>query len=695
MKRIIFIFSILINFIFRTYGQHSTTVSAPGSYNYTIPCGVTSLTVHCWGAGGGGAGDGTNGGSSGSGGGSGGYSVGVFTVTAGSVVTLTVGAGGAGGASNANGGNGGATTFSNSTTLQATGGTGGAHTSGAAGTGGTGNVSNGNSGTVGGAIGGSGGAAPSGGLGGVGASGLNGTAGTAPGGGGGGGDDEGFGTRNGGAGGSGRVLIYLGYATGYSPCSAIAITSSPFTYSGNTSVSGCNFMTGGCNGNEDNATGSGNDFFFSYTATANSYLQLQMTGLSVANWQEVAVLSATNCAGPWACLTNGAWSGGLQNAFTTSTDCRIVYFQNAGTYYFKVDGDAGDNGPFTLSAIAYTPTPGDACYNATGMTGSVTYSMNNTNCTNSMGTDDPTPSSLFCAGTVENTNWMVFQSNGNGIPVSVNVNSVTCTNGYWVDGAPFGGYYSASGQFGILSSSTGSCGGTYSAATTCTNLSTGISYSTSLTNTAVTNYYFVWDGNGGAECSYQITVTNVIPLPIELRFFDAIVNGEYVDLIWATDTEKDNDFFTIQRSSDGINFENVEIVKGAGDNLGYKEYKVKDFEPINGVSYYRLQQTDFNRKTTVSQMEAVEFNNKNKFSVELYPNPNSDNYYYLKLNDKINRYINIKIFDLAGKIISDQILDNVNNNNEIEMKHDLLSGIYFMEFKNALGQKIYKKMIVN
>ena len=62
---------------------------------FTVPCGVTSISVQVWGGGGGGAGDGTNNTTAGAGGGGGGYSTGVIAVVPGNVIAYTVGAGGA------------------------------------------------------------------------------------------------------------------------------------------------------------------------------------------------------------------------------------------------------------------------------------------------------------------------------------------------------------------------------------------------------------------------------------------------------------------------------------------------------------------------------------------------------------------------------------------------------------------------
>ncbi|MFA5647198.1 MAG: hypothetical protein WC951_02710 [Bacteroidales bacterium] len=188
---------------------------------FTVPAGVTEITVEVWGAGGGGGGSNSNN-AGGSGGGGGGYALQVFSVTPGQVIPYSVGAGGNAGAANGgNGGNGGATTI---LTLTANGGTGGGGNAGAIGqggsaTGGATNLSGGN-GTQGGGSGGDGGNGANGGDGGDGNTDGAGDNGTAPGGGGGGGERFngyifGIGASNyaGGSGANGQVKIT--YATPY------------------------------------------------------------------------------------------------------------------------------------------------------------------------------------------------------------------------------------------------------------------------------------------------------------------------------------------------------------------------------------------------------------------------------------------------------------------------------------------------
>ena len=159
------------------FAQSPFISNTPGTANWTVPYGVTSITVETWGAGGAGGG---SAGFPGGGGGGGGYNTSTISVTYGTVYSYTVGAGSAGTAGN--GTAGGSSSFNSGTT--ATGGNGGvaggAATYGTGGTGGTGSKTGGTGGTgISGNGGGGGGSAGNGSNGGNGGAPTAGTAGTA------------------------------------------------------------------------------------------------------------------------------------------------------------------------------------------------------------------------------------------------------------------------------------------------------------------------------------------------------------------------------------------------------------------------------------------------------------------------------------------------------------------------------------
>lgn len=100
----------------------------------------------------------------------------------------------------------------------------------------------------------------------------------------------------------------------------------------------------------------------------------------------------------------------------------------------------------------------------------------------------------------------------------------------------------------------------------------------------------------------------VASLPSVLLSFDAIINDKKVELTWASNTENNNNFFTIEKSKDAINFEQVTSIKGFGNYSSLINYFDIDYVPYSGISYYRLKQTDISGKTISSRLVSV--NNK-------------------------------------------------------------------------------------
>ena len=231
-----------------SFGQTTRTLTFTSPGTWTVPAGVTEITVEAWGAGGAGGGSTSNDAGGGSGGGGGGYCINVFTVTPGQTINYTVGAGGTG--SNGNGTSGDTTLI---LSLQANGGGGGGANRGTIGSGGT--ASGGTTNITGGSglkgkrnTGGNGGTGASGGAGGNGVSNGKGESGRPPGGGGGGGEAWGATQYAGGNGANGQIKI--------------TYTSSlpdGFWYKADAGVSGINSVTTWADqsGNNNNATNTG------------------------------------------------------------------------------------------------------------------------------------------------------------------------------------------------------------------------------------------------------------------------------------------------------------------------------------------------------------------------------------------------------------------------------------------------------
>lgn len=111
------------------------------------------------------------------------------------------------------------------------------------------------------------------------------------------------------------------------------------------------------------------------------------------------------------------------------------------------------------------------------------------------------------------------------------------------------------------------------------------------------------------------------PLPIRLVYFSAEQIDRTVQLTWMTSSEEDNDYFTVQRSADAIAWDDLMDIPGAGNSTTDIVYDAIDRTPLDGISYYRLRQTDYDGSTDMSQIVSVEFISDDNASLMAYPNP--------------------------------------------------------------------------
>jgi hypothetical protein len=144
----------------------------------------------------------------------------------------------------------------------------------------------------------------------------------------------------------------------------------------------------------------------------------------------------------------------------------------------------------------------------------------------------------------------------------------------------------------------------------------------------------------GAGCPY--------PLPIELVRFTAAQKGESALLSWTTGSEIDNDYFTVERSDDAINYQMIGIVKGAGNSLYATDYTYIDKQPLPGQSYYRLKQTDFNSHFEI--FPPVGFSLAKDFPWLVYPNPAEGQVYisFYSQEEGLPKLATIEVTDLLG-----------------------------------------------
>jgi hypothetical protein len=164
-------------------------------------------------------------------------------------------------------------------------------------------------------------------------------------------------------------------------------------------------------------------------------------------------------------------------------------------------------------------------------------------------------------------------------------------------------------------------------------------------------------------------------LPIELLSFSAEPEISAVALNWTTASETNNDFFSIERSAQGKDWEVIGTVNGAGNSSTKIDYTYIDDTPLPGKSYYRLKQTDFDGAYDYSKVAHVVYEGSTEDDIQLYPNPASGNLNVI-FKKKDTEW---KIINLLGQDVSSNVITLEQSPFELKMNIDLLEpGIYFI-----------------
>ncbi len=159
--------------------------------------------------------------------------------------------------------------------------------------------------------------------------------------------------------------------------------------------------------------------------------------------------------------------------------------------------------------------------------------------------------------------------------------------------------------------------------------------------------------SSGEWVGMQIAINEASPLPIELTYFYAQPTTDFdVNIEWATATELNNAFFTIERSADTKNWEGIRDMDGAHHSTNTIYYKYTDTKPLNGTSYYRLKQTDFDGMYTYSEIRSVYIDASASSTLLIYPNPVIEQ---ICLSGNVGELSDIQLFNAMGQNMSHQI----------------------------------------
>jgi len=193
---------------------------------------------------------------------------------------------------------------------------------------------------------------------------------------------------------------------------------------------------------------------------------------------------------------------------------------------------------------------------------------------------------------------------------------------------------------------------------------------------------------GFSNCTAGDTFcTNNGVLPVSLISFQVQTDKDRVMMNWATASELNFDYFSIERSLDAIDFEEIGRVEGHGTTQEQHDYEFIDSQPILGKLYYRLKTVDFDGYIEYFNIESVVFAQKKSFVI--YPNPVVNNLINFTSNFSTENGSLIRATDLSG---AEVFRYHVEQNN-FSLPISLNPGTYFIQINSGDYSEV-KRVIV-
>ncbi|MEO8591330.1 MAG: T9SS type A sorting domain-containing protein [Flavobacteriales bacterium] len=189
----------------------------------------------------------------------------------------------------------------------------------------------------------------------------------------------------------------------------------------------------------------------------------------------------------------------------------------------------------------------------------------------------------------------------------------------------------------------------------------------------------------GANFFRSWTLSNILePLPVELVRFDAVCDKDLVRLTWTTGSESGNSHFVVERSADGVLFEAIAEVPGAGNSQIAVDYLFVDDRPI-ALAYYQLRQVDFDGTETLGPLRAAGCSTTGTTQiVNAWDDGNELNVLVHAAADGVHL---VRLFDASGKVVwnTGKVALTEGLNTISFAKQSIAMGIYTIRFDGPQG----------
>jgi len=162
-------------------------------------------------------------------------------------------------------------------------------------------------------------------------------------------------------------------------------------------------------------------------------------------------------------------------------------------------------------------------------------------------------------------------------------------------------------------------------------------------------------------------------------------------LQWYIASQKNNDYFVVERSTDMLHFIEIGTVDGHGTTPQLIRYTFIDDHPLNGEAYYRIRQVDFDGTTDYSQTISVNYLSSEQF-LAIFPNPINKKWVNIR-SEGLRGDIHIQILNSQGKIVYSEDFQVQSNFTKKLNVSDLPNGLYYLQINDA-DHSLTKKVII-
>ena len=184
------------------------------------------------------------------------------------------------------------------------------------------------------------------------------------------------------------------------------------------------------------------------------------------------------------------------------------------------------------------------------------------------------------------------------------------------------------------------------------------------------------------------------PLPIVLGAFDLHCADKKIEIEWTTLSEINNAYFQIQRSINGIEWENIAEIPGSGNSNMPLQYSYSDASAPRGMVYYRLKQVDYNGSFEIFGVKSIACHQDAASRVLLYPNPTRESFTIEFELDKNYSEAHIELIDMTGRVVGQKNLELTEGFNSYTYSPLPVSGgVYTVRIK-AQGEVLLQSPIV-